>query len=77
MQQDWSSHVCAGVVVWILCYDLHRRYGTPGFLPRQVTKIAAENLSHGRRIEEGLGASLAGHGFGVCLLADHSLDPAA
>lgn len=56
MQQDKSSHVCAGVALWELCYDLHRRYNTPRFFPREVTEIATNNMSEGRPIEEGLTA---------------------
>ncbi|MFH1108101.1 MAG: hypothetical protein V1790_02740 [Planctomycetota bacterium] len=40
MHQDQSSHVCAGIALWSLCYDLHRRYRTPRLFPRQVTQIA-------------------------------------
>ncbi len=80
MQQDRSSHVCAGAALWMLCYDLHRRYGTPRFFPRQVTEIATTQLTHGRAINEGLTptemARMLGHldcavdTFGMNLLAE-------
>lgn len=40
MQQDQSSHVCAGAALWGLCYDLHRRYHTPRLFPHQIIDIA-------------------------------------
>lgn len=40
MQQDRSSHICAGAALWAMCYDLHRRYHTPRLFPRQITEIA-------------------------------------
>ncbi len=45
MQQDASSHVCAGAALWCLLYDLHRRYGTPRRFPRQITEIAREQFT--------------------------------
>jgi len=40
MQQDGIGHVCAGVALWSMCYDLHRRYHSPRLFPSQITEIA-------------------------------------
>ena len=45
MQQDRSSHVCAGAALWTLAYDLHRRYGGPRLFPRQITEIATQGFA--------------------------------
>lgn len=40
MEQDRSSHRCAGVALWSMCYDLHHRYHTPRLFPRQIDELA-------------------------------------
>ncbi len=47
MQQDLSSHACAGAAIWATAFYLHRHYGTPRYFPKQITEIASNNFELG------------------------------
>ncbi|MCG3129291.1 MAG: hypothetical protein FLDDKLPJ_00016 [Phycisphaerae bacterium] len=53
MQQDTSSHVCAGAALWSAAHYLHHRYHTHRLFPRQIDEMARAHYG-GKHIGRGL-----------------------